>query len=43
LGEREAAENTVSVRKLGDKRQEILALDKAVDILRKEATPPDSR
>jgi len=43
LGEREAAEKTVSVRKLGDKRQEILALDKAVDILRKEATPPDSR
>jgi threonyl-tRNA synthetase len=43
LGEREAAEKTVSVRKLGDKRQEVLALDKAVDILRKEATPPDSR
>lgn len=43
LGEREAAENTVSVRKLGDKRQEVLALDKAVDILRKEATPPDAR
>lgn len=43
LGEREAAENSVSVRKLGDKRQEVLALDKAVDILRKEATPPDAR
>ena len=43
LGEREAAENTVSVRKLGDKRQEVLALDKAVDILREEATPPDAR
>ena len=43
LGEREAAENSVSVRKLGDKLQEVLALDKAVDILRKEATPPDAR
>ena len=32
LGEREAAENTVSVRKLGDKQQEVLAQDKAVDI-----------
>ncbi|NQV80006.1 MAG: threonine--tRNA ligase, partial [Alphaproteobacteria bacterium] len=43
LGEREAAENTVSVRKLGDKQQEVLALDRAVDILREEATPPDQR
>ena len=43
LGEREAAETTVSVRKLGDKQQEVLALDRAVDILRVEATPPDQR
>ena len=43
LGEREAAENTVSVRKLGDKQQEVLAQDKAVDILRQEAAPPDRR
>ncbi len=43
LGEREAAETTVSVRKLGDKQQEVLALDRAVDILREEATPPDQR
>ena len=43
LGEREAAESTVSVRRLGDKKQEVLALDKAVDILREEATPPDAR
>ena len=43
LGEREASENTVSVRKLGDKQQEVLAQDKAVDILRQEAAPPDRR
>ena len=43
LGEREAAEGTVSIRRLGDKAQEVLALDKAVDILREEATPPDER
>ena len=43
FGEREAAENTVSVRKLGDKQQEVLAQDKAVDILRQEAAPPDRR
>ena len=43
LGEREAAEGTVSIRRLGDKGQEVLALDKAVDILREEATPPDKR
>ena len=43
LGEREAVEGTVSIRRLGDKGQEVLALDKAVDILREEATPPDER
>jgi threonyl-tRNA synthetase len=43
LGEREAAEGTVSIRRLGDKGQEVLALNKAVDILREEATPPDHR
>jgi threonyl-tRNA synthetase len=43
LGEREAAEGTVSIRRLGDKGQEVLALEKAVDILREEATPPDER
>ena len=43
LGEREAAEGTVSLRKLGDKQQEVLALEKAVDILREEAAPPDLR
>lgn len=43
LGEREAAEGTVSIRRLGHKGQEVLALDKAVDILLEEATPPDKR
>lgn len=43
LGEREAAEGTVSLRRLGAKQQEVLALDKAVDILREEAAPPDAR
>ena len=43
LGEREAAEGTVSIRRLGHKGQEVLALGKAVDILLEEATPPDKR
>ncbi len=41
LGAREAADGTVSVRRLGAKGQEVLALAEAVDRLRLEAAAPD--
>ncbi|NQV21259.1 MAG: threonine--tRNA ligase, partial [Rhodospirillales bacterium] len=40
VGQREADEGTVSVRRLGSKEQETLALDEAVARLAKEATMP---
>jgi threonyl-tRNA synthetase len=40
LGKREAAERTVSLRRLGSDKQESLALDEAVHRLRSEALPP---
>ena len=40
LGEREAKEGTVSIRRLGDQKQEVLALDEALARLRSEATAP---
>jgi threonyl-tRNA synthetase len=40
LGKREAAERTVSLRRLGSDKQESLALDEAVHRLRSEAQPP---
>ncbi|WP_416896368.1 MAG: threonine--tRNA ligase [Minwuia sp.] len=43
VGKREAEERTVSVRRLGDKQQQVLALDEAIDILVREGTPPDLR
>jgi threonyl-tRNA synthetase len=44
LGKREAEERTIALRPLGvDARQEVLALDEAVQRLRLEATPPDLR
>jgi threonyl-tRNA synthetase len=41
VGKREAEEGTVSVRRLGQKDQEILALREALTILKTEAMPPD--
>ena len=41
VGRREAEERTVSVRRLGDTRQESLALDRAVALFVEEARPPD--
>ncbi len=41
VGRREAEQDTVSIRRLGAERQEILALDEAVDKLAGEALPPD--
>jgi len=40
LGEREAREGTVSIRRLGDQKQEVLALDEALARLRSEAKAP---
>lgn len=43
VGRREAAEGTVALRRLGEDRQETMALDAAVAALADEATPPDLR
>lgn len=40
VGRNEADDGTVAMRRLGGKAQEVLALDQAVDILKKEATGP---
>ncbi|ANK81353.1 MAG: threonine--tRNA ligase [Rhizobiales bacterium NRL2] len=41
VGKREAEEGRVSVRRLGEKDQQVLALEDAIDILVREGTPPD--
>jgi threonyl-tRNA synthetase len=41
LGKREAAERTVSIRRLGSQQQQSLTLDEALRALVDEATPPD--
>ena len=43
VGQREAADGTVAVRRLGSKEQEVLALDAAVSQLRVEAAAPSGR
>ncbi|QIE56959.1 threonine--tRNA ligase [Pikeienuella piscinae] len=43
VGGREVADRTVAVRRLGDKGQNVMALDAAVSAFRDEATPPDLR
>jgi len=43
VGKKEAAERTVSVRRLGQEKQEVMALDMALKALTAEATPPDVR
>ncbi len=43
VGAREAAERTVSIRRLGEKKQEVLALDDAKSILVGEAADPLTR
>ena len=42
LGKREADEGTVTIRRLGQKEQESLALDRAVDTLKSESMSPSS-
>jgi threonyl-tRNA synthetase len=41
VGQREVEERTVSLRRLGENRSEVLALDEALQRLEKEALPPD--
>jgi threonyl-tRNA synthetase len=41
VGRREAEQRTVSMRRLGSERQESLALDHAVSLIRGEVRPPD--
>jgi threonyl-tRNA synthetase len=43
VGRKEAAERTVSVRRLGQEKQETMTLDAALSALAAEATPPDVR
>jgi threonyl-tRNA synthetase len=43
VGKKEAAERTVSIRRLGREGQEVMALDAALRALAEEAVPPDLR
>ena len=43
VGKREAEEQTVAMRRLGGKEQEILALEQAVATLKEEAISPADR
>ncbi len=40
LGKREAEQNTVSLRRLGTRESQVMPLDKAVEMLKKESQPP---
>ncbi|WP_029005131.1 threonine--tRNA ligase [Azorhizobium doebereinerae] len=41
LGKKEAAERTVSIRRLGSQEQKVMGLDEALAMLADEAVPPD--
>jgi threonyl-tRNA synthetase len=41
VGKKEAAERTVSIRRLGQEQQQSMPLDAALAMLAEEATPPD--
>ena len=41
VGSKEAAERTVSIRRLGSEKQQVMPLDAALKMLADEATPPD--
>jgi len=43
VGKKEAAERTVSIRRLGKEGQQVMGLDKALAMLTDEAVPPDVR
>jgi threonyl-tRNA synthetase len=41
VGKKEAAERTVSIRRLGKEGQQVMPLDQAIEMLADEALPPD--
>jgi threonyl-tRNA synthetase len=41
--QKEAAERTVSIRRLGKEDQQVMSLDTAIKALTEEAVPPDVR
>ncbi len=41
VGQREAEEGTVSVRRLGEKHQKVMALEEAIAMVQKDSLPPD--
>jgi len=41
VGKKEAAERTVSIRRLGKEGQQVVGLDEALRMLTDEALPPD--
>ena len=41
VGEREARDGTVALRRLGSQAQEVVTVEQAIRILREEGTPPD--
>ena len=43
VGKKEAAERTVSIRRLGKEDQQVMPLDAAIAMLADEAVPPDLR
>jgi threonyl-tRNA synthetase len=43
VGKKEAAERTVSIRRLGKEDQQVMSLDAAIKALAEEAVPPDVR
>jgi threonyl-tRNA synthetase len=43
VGKKEAAERSVSIRRLGKEGQEVVSLDQALKMLTTEAVPPDLR
>ena len=43
IGKNEVEDRTVSLRRLGEKSSDVIGLDETVDLLVKEATPPDLR
>ena len=43
IGMKEVEDRTVSMRRLGEKQSEVLGLERVVDLLAEEATPPDLR
>ncbi len=40
-GKREAAENTISIRRLGEEKQSIMKMDEAIQLIQSQCIPPD--